>query len=261
MCAVQKCSSILQLNSIFFCRQSTETLLVIQNLTVVFGQLVHNQLEDVLSFLSSVPGPEGDSALSFVLTLWCAKQHSFYGSYERKVTVLALAKLLEHGVLSGDPRLQAIDVPGDQIISCDRGVRTRSQAATRPEQWTQVPLLVKFFKLVIYELSYVMETNMSKDDSPDDEDEEEGWEDEDDCDDGDGIYTSDLLRQDLGGGDLIDDEDDPDAAADPLTAIQLQPYLTNFIRTFGQHPAYGMFTPHLNPHEKDVLSSIGVPLA
>ncbi|KAF2359254.1 Exportin-1/Importin-beta-like [Trinorchestia longiramus] len=240
--------------------QSTETLLVIQNLTVVFGQLVHSQLEDVLNFLSSVPGPEGDSALSFVLTLWCTKQHSFYGSYERKVTVLALAKLLEHGVLTGDPRLQAIDVPGDQIISCERGVRTRSQTAAQPEQWTRVPLLVKFFKLVIYELSHVMEVNMSKDDSPDDEDEEEGWED-DEGDDSDAVYASDLLRDDLRGCDVVDDEDDPDAAADPLFSVQLQPYLTNFIRTFGQHPAYGMFTPHLNPHEKEVLTSIGVRFA
>ncbi|XP_018022824.1 importin-9 [Hyalella azteca] len=242
--------------------QSTETLMVVQNLTVVFAQLVHRQLEDVLDFLSSVPGPEGDSALSFVLTLWCAKQHAFYGGYERKVTVLALAKMLEHGVLTGDARLQAILVPGDQIISSEGGVRTRSQAAARPEQWTRVPLLVKLFKLVIYELFHVIEINMAKDDDPDDDDEDEGWEDDDGADDDpSALYTSDLLKDNSHRtSDVVDDEDDPDAAADPLSSVQLQPYLTNFIRTFAQHPAYAMFTPHLNPHEKEVLTSIRVPI-
>lgn len=245
--------------------QSTDTLLVIQNLIVVFAQLIHGKLEDVLDFLSSVPGPEGDSALCFVMTLWVGKQPSFYGHYERKVTVLALSKLLEHGVLSADPRLQGITVHGDQIIysSPSSSARTRSQATARPLQWTQVPLLAKVFKLVILELSSVMENNMSKDDSPDDEDEEEGWEDEEDGDAGDddedALFTSDLLRDNFRGGDLADDEEDPDAVADPLSSVELQPYLTTFLTTFSRHPAYMAFIPHLNPHEKDVLNSIAVP--
>ena len=70
--------------------QSTKTLMVQQNLMVVFAQLVHSRLEEILSFLSSVPGPEGDSALCFVLTMWCAKQPNFYGVYERKVNATSL---------------------------------------------------------------------------------------------------------------------------------------------------------------------------
>ena len=95
----------------------------------------------------------------------------------------------------------------------------------------------------------------------DDDEEEEGWEDDGDCDEEDDVgvlYTSDLLQNEA-IADLVDDDDyDPDAAADPLNSVALQPYLTNFICTFAQHPAYAVFTPHLNPHEKEVLTTIGV---
>ena len=89
---------------------------------------------------------------------------------------------------------------------------------------------------------------------------DEGWEDDgegaDDVDDnGVGVYTSDLLKD---CNDLIDDEIDPDALTDPLNNVELQPYLTNFISTFAQHPAYAMFAVHLNSHEVDVLSNIRV---
>ena len=87
---------------------------------------------------------------------------------------------------------------------------------------------------------------------------DEGWEDEgvDEVDDnGVGVYTSDLLKD---CNDLIDDEVDPDALTDPLYNIELQPYLTTFVSTFTQHPAYAMFAAHLNPHEMEVLSSLRV---
>lgn len=93
----------------------------------------------------------------------------------------------------------------------------------------------------------------------DEDDEDDGWEDDAECeDDEEAVFTSDLLTDGGVCGDVVDDDDDPDAAADPLNAVELQPYLTNFIRTFAQHPAYAVFIPHLNPHEKEVLTSIGV---
>ena len=52
---------------------------------MVFAQLVHHQMEAVLDFLSTVPGPTGKPALEFVLSEWCSKQHLFYGAYEAKV--------------------------------------------------------------------------------------------------------------------------------------------------------------------------------
>ena len=145
--------------------QGAESIVVIENLVLVYAHLVHSQLDGVLSFLSGVPGPSGQSALAFVLSQWCSKQPIFYGNYERKVLAMALAKLLEHGVTTNDGRLQDIIVPGDQIFSPDeRRVMTRSQRSKYSEQWTEVPVLVKVFKLVIYELSNAIDVNMGKDD-------------------------------------------------------------------------------------------------
>jgi len=52
---------------------------------MVYAHLIHTQLDAVLNFLSTVPGPTGQSALQFVLTEWCSRQHLFYGAYEGKV--------------------------------------------------------------------------------------------------------------------------------------------------------------------------------
>ena len=57
-----------------------------QSLVMIFANLMHNQMEAVLEFLTSVPDPMGKPALQFVLAEWCARQHLFYGAYERKVT-------------------------------------------------------------------------------------------------------------------------------------------------------------------------------
>lgn len=52
---------------------------------MVFARLINNQMDAVLDFLSSVPGPTGKSALEFVLVEWCSRQHLFFGKYERKI--------------------------------------------------------------------------------------------------------------------------------------------------------------------------------
>ncbi len=57
----------------------------LQSLVLVFAHLMHTQMDAVLEFLCSVPGPTGKPALEFVLTEWCAKQHLFYGAYDGKV--------------------------------------------------------------------------------------------------------------------------------------------------------------------------------
>ena len=43
-------------------------------------------------------------------------------------------------------------------------MRTRSQRVVHPEQWTQVPVLIKIFKLLINELANAIDSNMAKDD-------------------------------------------------------------------------------------------------
>jgi hypothetical protein len=62
---------------------------------MVYAHLIHTQLDAVLNFLSTVPGPTGQSALQFVLTKWCSRQHLFYGAYEAKVRYRELIILIK----------------------------------------------------------------------------------------------------------------------------------------------------------------------
>ena len=73
--------------------QGAQTLTVAQSLIMVYAHLVHSQLEAVLAFLSSVPGPTGASALQFVLGEWVGKQQQFFGCYESKVLLCVFASL------------------------------------------------------------------------------------------------------------------------------------------------------------------------
>lgn len=238
-----------------------ETSTATQSLVMVFAHLMHSHMQAVIDFLSSVPGPSGKSALQFVLTEWTAKQHLFIGDYERKVSSIALSKLIEFSVSRDDERLQGIVVQGEEISNKQQGVKTR--AKSEPDGWTEIPVLVKMYKLLINELSNQLELarvqsyNDEEDDEEDEEDEdgivEEEAEDEDDDEDGGNIFE-DFLDTEL------DDDDDEDVTKDPINKIQLQEYLAEFLRSLSQQGFYSFFSNHHNPSETTLLRSIGINL-
>ncbi|XP_066883101.1 importin-9 isoform X4 [Kogia breviceps] len=217
------------------------------------------QLEPLLEFLCSLPGPTGKPALEFVMAEWTSRQHLFYGQYEGKVSSVALCKLLQHGINADDKRLQDIRVKGEEIYGLDEGTRTRSKAAKNPERWTNIPLLVKILKLIINELSSVMEANAARQAAPAEwsqDDSSDMWEDqeEEDDDEEDGLagqLLSDILATSKYEEDYYEDdeEDDPDALKDPLYQVDLQ---------FAQQPCYVVFSGHLSDHERRVLQTIGI---
>ncbi|TST85775.1 Importin-9 [Bagarius yarrelli] len=246
--------------------QQAETLSVLQSLIMVFAHLVHSQLEPLLEFLSSLPGPTGKPALEFVMMEWMSRQHLFYGQYEGKVSAIALCKLLQHGINSSDKRLQDIVVKGEEILNPDEGIRTRSKSVKNPERWTNIPLLVKIFKLIVSELSSVVEANANRENTSDWSQDSGGmWDDqeeEEEDDEGDELeeqLLSELISSNKYDEDFYeDDEDDPDALKDPIYQIDLQAYLTDFLSQFAQQPCYSMFFGQLNDSEKRVLQSIGI---
>ncbi|XP_007548378.1 importin-9 [Poecilia latipinna] len=249
--------------------QQAEALSVMQSLIMVFAHLVHSQLEPLLEFLCSLPGPTGKPALEFVMTEWMSRQHLFYGQYEGKVSTVALCKLLQHGINADDKRLQDIMVKGEEIYNLEDGIRTRSKSAKNPERWTNIPLLVKIFKLIINELSTVVEANASRANAADWshdpsgmwDDQEDGEGEDDDEDEGlAGQLLSDLISSNKYDDDYYEDdeEDDPDALKDPIYLIDLQAYLTDFLTQFAQQPCYSMFSNHLNNAERQTLQSIGL---
>jgi len=240
--------------------QGAQTLTVIQSLILVYAHLVHSELEAVLQFLSGVPSPRGDTALKWVLEEWVARQQAFFGSYETKVSIVALGKLLQHGVNSMDPRLTEITVKGDQIHSGGRS--TRSQA--KPEQWTQIPLLAKLFKLLVNEMQSVFE---EVEDEEEEVSEDEGWEDSQDSQDSDTSFQAnghgqgkiDLSKLLAPAEDYLDEaeEDDPDSRADPLFSLDLKQYLMNFLREFCVQPYFmEHFAAHLSPAEQKTLQTL-----
>jgi hypothetical protein len=78
-----------------------------QSLVMVYAQLMHSSLEAVLGFLSSVPGPTGQSALHFVMSEWVARQPLFYGAYESKAGVYPMLFIIFSPSLPPPPTLTA----------------------------------------------------------------------------------------------------------------------------------------------------------
>lgn len=240
--------------------QQTETLSVIQSLVLVFAHLIHHQMDAVLDFLSSVPGPTGKSALHFVLGEWCSKQHLFFGNYDRKVNILALCKLLEHGIKTNDSRIQEVMVKGDQIIDPVQGIKTRSKTQKSPFQFTEIPVLVKIYKVLILELANGLEavgpgSEASTDDGED-------WGDTESDSANQNILSAFAAADEFAGyDDLADEEgaeDDQDALADPIYQINLENYLTQFLHLLAQQPCYPSFSQHHTAEEITTLKTTGI---
>lgn len=155
--------------------QLVESLNVIMSLVMTFGHLILIQMEAVLNFLSTVPGPSGEPAMNFVFLHWLSRQHLFYGTYERKVSTMALCKLFEYGITTKDARLINVTIKDPVEVPTSKA-RTRSQ--TTQQQWASIPILVKIFKLLINELSNLRElkeaVNVSINDDGSEDDEANG---------------------------------------------------------------------------------------
>ncbi|XP_014226258.1 importin-9 isoform X1 [Trichogramma pretiosum] len=230
--------------------QRTETSTVMQSLLIIYAHLINSNFNAVLNFLSTVPGPTGESALAFVLREWANKQKLFFGNYDRKVSTVALCKLLEYGVTQGDERLNDILVEG-AVVQGDGigGIETRTRSKAGPIVFAQIPILVKIFKLIVYELMHYLEVNAA---------EQEGSEDSED-DDEEGDVLVDSLR--MIGDDREDDmeeELDPDIRKDEIYLLDMGQYLRDFLQNFSTHPGFPQFAQHVTPDEKKVLNSINI---
>ena len=122
--------------------QLVEALNVVMSLVMTFAHLIITQMEAVLNFLSTVPGPTGvEPAIQFVLSNWLPRQPMFYGTYERKVSTMALCKLFEHGVTTNDIRLVSVKIRDMVEINVPNTgrARTRQQTNNIQQQWVDVP--------------------------------------------------------------------------------------------------------------------------
>lgn len=236
--------------------QLVESLNVIMSLVMTFAHLILIQMEAVLNFLSTVPGPTGEPAMQFVFSHWLSRQHTFYGAYERKVSIMALCKLFEYGITTQDPRLISVSI---QELAVDNSakIKTRSQSMLQGQQWISVPILLKIFKLLLNELSNYKEEKMI------DEHEEDWSEDEEEA-SGNSPNKSSL---NIKIGDLIygDDEEDDEVMNELMQDIKfasnnMEENLINFLRTFSCDRNFSTFFEQLTNNEKELLTSIGINL-
>ena len=229
---------------------------------------MYYQLQDTLNFLSNVPDPSGKSALDFVVNIWCTRQQEFYGTYDCKVRILSMCKLLEHTINNGDRRLSDIIVKGERRVDHETssGIRTRSKAAKQPEQWTQIQAPLKFYKLIVDEFSNLCQNHDDVEEGSDEDDED--WENEED------MSASGAMKNFLGSvfapaGDFpgfdslfdfpVDEvEEDPDILEDPIYSMDIQNYLLEFLRAFSGHPSFPSYNGELNSHEKQTLKTAGI---
>lgn len=261
--------------------QLVESLSVAMSLVMTFAHLFVTQMEAVLNFLSTVPGPTGEPAIQYVFSHWLSRQHLFYGAYERKVSTMALCKLFEHGVTTADVRLTSVTIRDMVEPSTSARTRTtRSQAAQ--QQWTTIPILVKMFKLLINELSHLRELRATElvsdnEDYTDDEDE-----DDEKSNDRSPIKVSDILCGkhnfffickdylfDLVFFFFLEEEDQDgeydqlmqDLMQDPIFQTNMEENLTKFLQNFSRDDHFGEFAVHLTVAEKTVLQAIQVTVA
>lgn len=247
----------LLLRSVLSKLQNSESLSVIQSLVLVFANLIHFNMQTVLVFLSSIPGPTGStSALQFVLTHWLGRQQLFFGMRDRKITILALCKLLEYSLQlpSTDDNtcnLNLITVAGDPIVDDNiTGIRTRSKSRN-VERWTQVPCTVKILKILLSEINTIDESRRangrtSNDDNDDDDndDDDMSGDDSGDCD------------VDCDYDDDDDDSDDESLTNDPISSVNLNEYLLEFVCSFSKMNVFSQFHEHLNEIEKQTVANL-----
>ncbi|RUS35306.1 armadillo-type protein [Jimgerdemannia flammicorona] len=135
--------------------------LSLQSLVLVFAHLILAQQETVIEFLSNV-NIEGHSGLQVVMNAWCENYESFQGYYSLKVSAIALSKMF----LSTDPRVQALTVKGDLIVSQSNTAHKINNdifLGLAPDQYTVLPVPVKIVKILVADLQNSMEAENDED--------------------------------------------------------------------------------------------------
>ncbi|XP_058460644.1 importin-9 isoform X2 [Malaya genurostris] len=234
--------------------QLVESLNVIMSLVMIFAHLILVQMDAVLNFLSTVPGPTGEPAMTFVFVNWLSRQHMFYGSYERKVSTMALCKLFEYGVTTKDERLNSVMIK-EPVINIQPGRRTRSAVSKMNQEWVDVPILLKIFKLLVNELSNLKEAK-------------EALEEEDDSDESsnatDNTKGNNLVAMMLGDEDEEDEDDQQmmqELMQNPIFQCDMQDYLVKFVQSFSRDEHFLVFLEKIDDEEKLILKGFGISVA
>ncbi|ETW86593.1 hypothetical protein HETIRDRAFT_456575 [Heterobasidion irregulare TC 32-1] len=211
--------------------RTAKTASFLQSLVIPFAFLIQNQRDIILDLVENV-NIEGRSGLDILVNTWCENAETFQGFWQTRVSTLALSQLF----LAERPTLQNLMVKGDIIVTAETKnvIQTRSKTKKSPHRFTSIPFHLKGLKLLLHEIVSNGEAapmlapgetaDLKSDDGDDDwEDGEEDFVPE---------YITTLIKHKnpFDEEESLDQDEDEDLRSDPIAQIDLQAYLTTFLR-------------------------------
>lgn len=252
---VSKCGQELQQNNLLDSLltavlnklKSAETLSVQQSLLLVFGQLMCENINAVITFLSSM------NAIEPVLSLFTEKYPDFFGFLERKVGIVSLANLLKYAVAYSDQCLLNMQVKGEEIVTEKR--QTRSATKLNPKRYTALPLPIKLYKILLNEVQVQMDKTMriEKSTYSSESDYDDAYSDEEE-----GLDHSfeDFIN---GGMGFIDDDDEffdaNELKDNPVSNVDIIEHVSVILKAIPHNEQIGQA---LNDLERATAQSLGI---
>ncbi|KAF5352862.1 hypothetical protein D9756_006082 [Leucocoprinus leucothites] len=219
--------------------RTAKTATFLQSLVGPFAFLINNQRDTILDLLEST-NIEGRSGLDILIQTWCENAETFQGFWSSRISTLGLTKLLT----SERPSLQNLTVKGELIVKPETKnvIMTRSKTKQTPHEFTSIPFPVKALKIIIHDLqsggdsaTITAQGNTFEVDS---DDGDEDWTEEEKANQGfkedDLAFLSDMIGPRgvaFDNDELLDDNDDEDLKNDPVSQMDMQAHLVEFLRT------------------------------
>jgi hypothetical protein len=233
---------------------SAKEVITIENLIMVFCNLVLTSSADMINFLSNdikLQDPktgENKSGLALVLPIWFLSFEITRGYEKIKQNTLALGKIF---TLNSES-VQSLIVDGDIIPYQGELIRTRSMTKAMPDQYTQITAPQKILKLLISELNFQCQQPNANDylpevgdDGEDDDGGDDGWEDMDDI----GVPNYEKLKSYVDSD--HDEEYDDQKGNDDLKIILVQFFKECTAKNLGNFQKYYEL---LDDDEKKILT-------
>ncbi|KXN85718.1 Importin-9 [Leucoagaricus sp. SymC.cos] len=223
--------------------RTAKTATFLQSLVCPFAFLINNQRDTILDLLESTT-IEGRSGLDTLIQTWCENAETFQGFWSSRISTLGLTKL----ITSERPLLQNLTVKGELIVKPETKnvIMTRSKTKQTPHEFTSIPFPVKALKIIIHDLQSGGDSATITAQGPtfdaDSDDGDEDWTEEEKAHQGFKEDEFAFLSEMLGpkgvafdNDELLDDHDDEDLKNDPVSQMDMQAYLVEFLRNCASH--------------------------
>ncbi|XP_022915238.1 importin-9 [Onthophagus taurus] len=214
-------------------------------LLIIFVYLFHVHTDTLINTLSVIPGPNGDSALAYILHRWIKANGLFLVKYELRLSLFALSRVMEYALQHNNHQLFNFTIPHKKVFK-----------GFFPET-VDVPLLAKILEILSLCVSCIGTENTEETSRANNDNEENA------------VYEEDNVG--------VEDYDEPNIEEesfilDPNSDVSLDNmifeeyikfdridgYIVDFLRTVSQTPTYPTLLKFLNENEKMLLRRAGI---